>query len=447
MSRLGGKVKMKMKKGVSLLLIVGICLTIIMVEGFVLSKPLYAQGLKLAGWPYEVDTINENLAEFEKQYGVAAQFESIPSDAYHDKLIVSFIGGTDYDVVYVRDWFGTEWIEAGWLVPLEGYPGVEDAKKDFPQFAIDAMSHNGKLYGLPYYSGNFVSWYNKKHLEKAGIASPPRTWEELVEQAKKIKALGIVEYPVVFYLSQKGIYITEILFNVLSTFGDKPFDDNNQPIFNKKDNKLRNVLQLLKEMFDIGILNPTSLTATDHDCVSIMSAGQATFSLGGSYNLKTLNDPTQSAEAGNIEAMLNPGGVEGVRSGTEAYIRFYAITKNSDQKEDAWKLVKFLGWKDKNGEYYVPKKWALRHGLGFVQKGLFDDPEVEQSMKEWIDPKVIAEQYEYVVDTSYKFTSWYMEWLAIAKGEFQKAMLGKETIDNVLNNLAREAEKIASAYK
>jgi multiple sugar transport system substrate-binding protein len=236
---------------------------------------------------------------------------------------------------------------------------------------------------------------------------------------------------------------------MLSTFGDAGFDknDNNRPIFDKEDNKLRNVLQLLKEMFDSGILNPSSLTATDHDCITIMAAGQATFTMGGEYNLKTLNDPAQSAEAGNIKAMLNPGGVEGVRSGAQAYIRFYAITENSDQKEDAWKLVKFLGWKDKNGEYYVPKKWALKFGLGFVQKGMFNDSEVEQSMKKWVDPNIIVEQYKYVVDSSYKFTPWYMEWTAIATGEFQKAMLGKETIDNVLNNLAKEAEKVASAYK
>ena len=37
--------------------------------------------------------------------------------------------------------------------------------------------------------------YNKDILSKAGIASPPTTWEELVDQAKIIKDKGLVEFP------------------------------------------------------------------------------------------------------------------------------------------------------------------------------------------------------------------------------------------------------------
>ena len=48
---------------------------------------------------------------------------------------------------------------------------------------------------MPWILDTKYLFYNNEMLEKAGIAAPPKTWDELVEQAKIIKDKGIVEHP------------------------------------------------------------------------------------------------------------------------------------------------------------------------------------------------------------------------------------------------------------
>jgi multiple sugar transport system substrate-binding protein len=50
--------------------------------------------------------------------------------------------------------------------------------------------YQGKLYGFPILSSARAFFYNKDLFAKAGLAEPPKTWEEFVEAARKIQALG-----------------------------------------------------------------------------------------------------------------------------------------------------------------------------------------------------------------------------------------------------------------
>ena len=81
---------------------------------------------------------------------------------------------------------------AGWIVPLTGLPKVDEYMADLPQGIIEQMSFEGEVYGLPYYSGNSVFVYNERILKQAGINAPPKTWDELMDQAKTIKQKGFL---------------------------------------------------------------------------------------------------------------------------------------------------------------------------------------------------------------------------------------------------------------
>jgi multiple sugar transport system substrate-binding protein len=50
--------------------------------------------------------------------------------------------------------------------------------------------YQGKLYGFPILSSARAFFYNKDLFAKAGLAGPPKTWDDFVEAARKIKALG-----------------------------------------------------------------------------------------------------------------------------------------------------------------------------------------------------------------------------------------------------------------
>ncbi|GAB2646711.1 extracellular solute-binding protein [Nocardia goodfellowii] len=58
-----------------------------------------------------------------------------------------------------------------------------------PGFAKNA-SLNGTQFALPLFASTRTLFYNTELFQRAGIANPPKTWDELTEAAKKIQALG-----------------------------------------------------------------------------------------------------------------------------------------------------------------------------------------------------------------------------------------------------------------
>jgi sn-glycerol 3-phosphate transport system substrate-binding protein len=48
----------------------------------------------------------------------------------------------------------------------------------------------GKLFAQPYNSSTLLFYTNKTELEKAGVMQTPKTWEEVIEAARKLKAAG-----------------------------------------------------------------------------------------------------------------------------------------------------------------------------------------------------------------------------------------------------------------
>ncbi|MEU7580399.1 extracellular solute-binding protein [Streptomyces sp. NPDC041068] len=63
-----------------------------------------------------------------------------------------------------------------------------------PSFA-EAGEVDGDQYGIPWVSSSRVMFYNKDVFKKAGIKSPPKTWDELADAAKKIKDKKAADTP------------------------------------------------------------------------------------------------------------------------------------------------------------------------------------------------------------------------------------------------------------
>lgn len=59
-----------------------------------------------------------------------------------------------------------------------------------------ANSYAGKIYQLPTNTQTWQAYYNKTLFAKAGIAAPPTTWSELVDDSGKLKAAGIAPFEV-----------------------------------------------------------------------------------------------------------------------------------------------------------------------------------------------------------------------------------------------------------
>jgi multiple sugar transport system substrate-binding protein len=77
----------------------------------------------------------------------------------------------------------------GLLYPIEEVVSAETLS-DFQESFVTASSVKGVQYGAPLIASARALFVNTDLLEQAGVAAAPETWDELLDAAKKISALG-----------------------------------------------------------------------------------------------------------------------------------------------------------------------------------------------------------------------------------------------------------------
>jgi multiple sugar transport system substrate-binding protein len=106
----------------------------------------------------------------------------VPWDEFDPKLTSMFAAG-DLPEVFAN-WGSTGYVEyalRGMCIYMDEYiKGAADELKldDIPQSALDGVTVNGKLVGLPLYILGTYTFYNQDIFDKAGIAYPPSDWDD-----------------------------------------------------------------------------------------------------------------------------------------------------------------------------------------------------------------------------------------------------------------------------
>jgi multiple sugar transport system substrate-binding protein len=63
---------------------------------------------------------------------------------------------------------------------------------------MQSNTFDGKAWGVPWYTDGGLLYYRQDKLEKAGYNDPPKTWEELIEQAQKVQQDEGIKFGFVF---------------------------------------------------------------------------------------------------------------------------------------------------------------------------------------------------------------------------------------------------------
>jgi multiple sugar transport system substrate-binding protein len=144
----------------------------------------------LSGWqasPEEGELLEEMFAGFEEACpDITIDYQPVAGD-YPQAMLANFSAASPPDVFYVDSAVAPEWIEEGFLMPLDDY--IADSGFDTGQFYegyLDAFrGPDGKIYGLPKDASTLALFYNADMLEAASV-EPPTTWEELEAAAQTL---------------------------------------------------------------------------------------------------------------------------------------------------------------------------------------------------------------------------------------------------------------------
>jgi multiple sugar transport system substrate-binding protein len=130
----------------------------------------------------------QSLADtYTKQTGVKVDLQVIDWNSIDQQVSTMLQNNQPPDVLNLNAF--ASYAKDGLLYPAEDILSPK-TKDDF----LDAFTRGGeyrdKLYGFPILSRARAFFYNRALLAKAGLAGPPGSWDEFVQAARKIQALG-----------------------------------------------------------------------------------------------------------------------------------------------------------------------------------------------------------------------------------------------------------------
>ncbi|GAA1579324.1 extracellular solute-binding protein [Kribbella hippodromi] len=401
--------------------------------------------VKFEGWDYEAALVQQNLDNFTKTSNIKVDYTPITSAQYVQKVVAEFTGGGGPDALYVYDDSLAAWVEGDYLQPLDGLPGVDAVYDAIYPGNAEAMMYGGKRYGLPYYTDSNCLIYNAEILSKAGISKPPASLDELEAQAVKIKNAGLLQYPIGLPAQLSDTWWAWVWALVYGSGGNM-FDDQQAPIMNTSDHVTKDVLTWLQHAANTTkVIDPASLQLLPVPVDNAMKANRYAFTIGARYALRDYNDPAKSKAAGKMKMALMPS-LDGKEHGTISNTRLYALAKDTEVKDNAVKLLTYLGGLGADNKPYTARFWFLQRGLGFAYKAMATDPEIVAALKKFADPAVYAHLAEIAKPRNVLGVPWYTEFETEMHKVVQGVLSNQTQPSAAVDSLAQTAGTLKKKY-
>lgn len=349
---------------------------------------------------------------------VKVELEFVSYEGLRDKTVLAQGSGNGYDVVLFDVIWPAEYATNNILADITGRITPEMQKGVLPG-AWTTVEYNGKRYGLPWILDTKYLFYNREMLEKAGISSPPKTWDELASQAKIIKEKGLVEYPIVWSWAQAEAAICDYT-TLLSAFGGKFLDAEGKPAF-QAEGGLK-ALEYMVSTVQSGITNPNSKEYLEEDVRRVFQNGEAAFALNWTYMYNLANGEADSKVAGKVGVVPAPGGF-GEASAMNGSMGL-GVTATAKNPDVAWSYVTYMTSQPVQNAY---AKLSLP-----IWSSSYDDPAVSAGQQELVKTAKVGLSLMYPRPTTPK----YQELSTALQVAIQQAILGQASPADALQEAA-----------
>ena len=314
----------------------------------------------------------EFKAAFEKDNpDITLTLVDSPFAGFHDKAVVLFQAKKLPDVLLVQvDWVA-EFADLGILEPLDDW--ISKEPKSFMD-NIPVTFHQkwrGKQYYLPIESGAVALFYNTDLFKSAGIAGPPKTWDEYVAIAKKLTNPEKKVFATTATLaSEPPTNMTYDIYPLILQAGGTLIDEKtNRAAFNTPAG-----VKAIEWYVDLvnkdKVAVPGVLSNGEKEKRANFAAGNVAMMFEGPWGVaiqKQLN-PNLKYDIATLPA--------GVTTGTMVRGSLNTVTTQAQNKEAAWKFVRWMSgptgiemWAKGTGGF--PARKDVSDQAWFKEKPLF----------------------------------------------------------------------------
>jgi multiple sugar transport system substrate-binding protein len=405
------------------------------------ARAQQGEPINFIAWSAVVDQVKSHTTAFETRTGIKVNYENHPAAQFRATLIARIVANAPIDVMWMNDAWGPEFVEAGWIAPIDDIPALMRYNAEVDQFCTDYMRYKGRQYGMAYYGDHMAFMYNQEHLERAGIAKPPETWDEVVQQSLKLKQAGVAEFPLLLSLSNDA-WLIEMFGAVGYSFGGKFVGADGNAIMADPQRGMVKALKWIQDAIHVHkIVSPGAPTTNEIPGLRAFSSGAHSLGVIPRYRIRSINDAAQSQIPGKARIALMPKGGGHDKHNTIGWMRYFGLrprARQNKQREEA--VVRFVEWfaGTSSGGYTFPKMLILDAGVPYCVKPLDADPEVIAFWDKWAGPgaRQIVQTQASLAMPKDTVTPWFGEWNEANGQALQAAFLNRATPEAALKSSA-----------
>lgn len=377
--------------------------------------------------PTRTALLKKLIADFEAaNSGVKVQLISPPTNQADQKITQMLQSGKGVDVLEVRDTTVGPFSTNKWIYDmapdLKGWDGLQALTPN----ALAVTQQGGKSYMVPYGFYGLSLFYRKDLVQQAGFAGPPKSWSEMVEQAKKINDPTKNKYGYSFRggLGGAGNAIAVISGYVIDDINkDNAFKlTDGKTIFSSP--KAVDALNLYLDLFK-NASPPSSVSWGYPEMVQGFTSGTTGFLLQDPEVIATVRESKTIKEDqwGTAPLPVGPTG----KAAQPLANAGWGVAQGSEHKAEAVKLVKFLTSGD------AALTFSKENSLVPILKSAADDPFFKDGP--WASYVAMnASPETYVVVTQPRGVPWSTEWGNKSDADVQKLITGKAQPAEILKS-------------
>lgn len=298
--------------------------------------------LYMAQAGYQPSDIQDRARAFEEQTGIRVQTHFAEYEDQYNLIMESMEKAeADYDVILLDLIWTADFAERRVIEPIPPELSGEVREAIVPEI-YSAFEYGDRIWALPFLANFKLFYTNMALLHRAGFTRPPSTLEELVSMAEVAKERGIIDYPFFLPLRKQEALICEFVW-LTGAFGGDLLD--NRGRIDVTAEPARRALGFLVDLLERGLLNPYSLQVEEVFAAEVFTSGDALFTANWTFLVRLINESEppmrRAGEPGLIPAAADVA-ARGTRTSTVSGFQGLAVTRNSANKSEAWRFIRFL---------------------------------------------------------------------------------------------------------
>jgi len=207
-----------------------------------------------------------------------------------------------YDVMTIGMYEAPIWGDRGWLTPID-VSGSYDAQDILPSIR-QGLSHEGTLYGAPFYGESSMVMYRKDLVKNAGMTVSDRdSWEHIRDVAAAVHNPSEGVYGICLRGKAGWGDNMALMTTIANSFGARWFDENWKPQLESKEWKQA-------VTFYVDLLNkygpPGSSSNSFNESLALFNEGKCGMWIDATIAASFVTDPSQSKVADQVGFAQSP---------------------------------------------------------------------------------------------------------------------------------------------